>query len=215
MANLLAAPATGIQVVQLLGGLILHFVSLLQAVLASCSGRSIVHNFSPDLQHPPTMVLPVWVMTNCVSLMAMFFLMAPKSQQKASAKKETKKGAPEKDESGLKRLAMSNMVTSLKRGTSNEAQSLLKMYQSMGHRDPRKTELLALWSKDKSCKWLNNYCETGTVADSSNQDRFSGYGTKWLTYCNHLAFNLCLLRMGLLRGGSPMSAFAMTALLQV
>lgn len=90
----------------------------------------------------------------------------------------------------IKRLRQSNMMTQLSNaakriGTSKEQDgddekaAAFNLYRSFSRFDQRKTDMLAKWEKDKSCKsWLNTYQQKDLKAESVKFEGVTGYGTK-------------------------------------
>jgi hypothetical protein len=112
-----------------------------------------------------------------------------------SPKKQPTKKAAVKDKTDQveKKLAQSNMSTSLKHPKATQEQKeLLELYQSLPRFDSMKNTLLQEWQKDKSCKWINTYTNI-TVKNSLNTKRaVSGFGTRHLYTFSHLICATCI-----------------------
>ncbi len=92
---------------------------------------------------------------------------------------QTKKRiAMEELEAAEKKRNASNFVTSMGKSNHKEATTILEHYKSLGRYDEEKTNIIALWNKDRSLKWVNSFVETRTETTTAIEAAAQGHGTK-------------------------------------
>jgi hypothetical protein len=77
-----------------------------------------------------------------------------------------------------KRAAQSNMVTSLKRGTTPQQKQTLSLYQSLGRNDPEKAKLLQKWLADKKCEFITGYVMIRSAESTAENSSVKGFGSE-------------------------------------
>jgi hypothetical protein len=82
------------------------------------------------------------------------------------------------------------------RDTANEAQkALLNEYRTLGHRDPKKQELLKKFLNDKKCQWWQEMSRASTDISEEQRVGLKGYGTRLLI--SSIAFRCSQFRLHL------------------
>ena len=59
-----------------------------------------------------------------------------------------------------------------------QKQEALIKYRNLPLRSSKKHELLKVWSKDKSCSWVNQFVEKTNYTESRDEVMSDGWGTK-------------------------------------
>ena len=82
---------------------------------------------------------------------------------------------------GVTAKQLSLMKTSLGRDAARgdlNARALLDHYEGLPRFDRTKQELFGLWTKDKSCQWLNNWQHSRSVCLTRDKSQVAGYQTE-------------------------------------
>ena len=89
-----------------------------------------------------------------------------------------KRQAKEELEAAERKRNASNFVTSMGKSNHPEATAILEHYKGLGRYDEEKTNIIALWNKDRSLKWVNSFVETRTETANVTESAALGHGTK-------------------------------------
>ena len=100
--------------------------------------------------------------------------MAPKAKASSKDKAVQIKKEPGTDD----RKLVSNFLTTLKRGKTQEEKDVLNKYQKLSRYDSQKKELVGLWAGDKSCKWYSTWEKMITTAEAEKANERRGFGTR-------------------------------------
>ena len=71
-----------------------------------------------------------------------------------------------------------NFLTQVKGSDQPDKVAVYKHYTSLGRYDKQKKELLALWKKDKSCKWYGSWSKRVTFTEKEEAEGRTGFGTR-------------------------------------
>lgn len=110
------------------------------------------------------------------------------AMKKQPAKKAGKAAAATTEEVKQLKLELANFKTQLNNSKEGDAhydskKKVLALYESLPFRSEKKKELLAQWQKDKSCSWINMFCETRSTEVQSTRDNvLHGFGTKLIAF---------------------------------
>ena len=72
----------------------------------------------------------------------------------------------------------STFLVMAKRSKDPNVQQALAEYQALDRFDERKSNIIALWKKDKGCQWWNGWHKQQVEGEAVKMDDFAGYGTK-------------------------------------
>ena len=71
----------------------------------------------------------------------------------------------------------STFLVMAKRSKDPNIIEALQEYQALDRFDEKKSTIIALWKKDKSCQWWNGYRKEQVEGEAVKMDDFIGYGT--------------------------------------
>ena len=83
----------------------------------------------------------------------------------------------------------STFLVMAKRSKDPNIQQALLEYQALDRFDEKKSNIIALWKKDKSCQWWNGWHKEQAEGEAVKMDDFAGYGTMklsricWIDVC--------------------------------
>jgi hypothetical protein len=85
-------------------------------------------------------------------------------------------GTP-KTETLVMKTDRSHFIVAAKRSKDPNLQAAYQEYMSLDRFDERKSSIISLWKKDKSCTWWNSWKREQSEQDLFEKDAYAGYGT--------------------------------------